>query len=195
MAARVHGRVTQWFDDRGYGFITASGGSKQIFLHVSAITSRGVRPKIGDTVTFLTERDDQGRLRALAVHFDGDAGGAAPRAAVPWLAALSVIATIAALAAAGHLPWWMPVLYAGASGIKWSLYGWDKARAAARGPRIREDTLHLFALAGGWPGALVAQAQFRHKTRKASFRAVFWATVLMNVAALGWLALGAPLPR
>ena len=57
-----------------------------------------------------------------------------------------------------------------------------------------ENTLHLLALLGGWPGALVAQAQFRHKTRKVSFRAVFWLTVAVNLAALGWLAVegGAP---
>jgi uncharacterized membrane protein YsdA (DUF1294 family) len=46
----------------------------------------------------------------------------------------------------------------------------------------------LLALAGGWPGAPVAQRGLRHKSRKPSFRAVFRVTVLANGAAFAWLA-------
>jgi uncharacterized membrane protein YsdA (DUF1294 family) len=45
----------------------------------------------------------------------------------------------------------------------------------------------MLALAGGWPGALVAQTLLRHKSRKQPFRSVFRATVLLNCAALAWL--------
>jgi uncharacterized membrane protein YsdA (DUF1294 family) len=48
--------------------------------------------------------------------------------------------------------------------------------------RVSESTLHTLSLVGGWPGALVAQQMLRHKSNKASFRAVFWATVVTNVA-------------
>jgi uncharacterized membrane protein YsdA (DUF1294 family) len=47
--------------------------------------------------------------------------------------------------------------------------------------------LHLLGLAGGWPGALIAQQMLRHKSKKASFLAVFWVTVLINCGALLWL--------
>jgi uncharacterized membrane protein YsdA (DUF1294 family) len=47
--------------------------------------------------------------------------------------------------------------------------------------------LHLIALAGGWPGALLAQKVLRHKSSKQSFQVVFWVTVLLNCAALSWL--------
>jgi uncharacterized membrane protein YsdA (DUF1294 family) len=47
--------------------------------------------------------------------------------------------------------------------------------------------LHLLALAGGWPGALVAQNRLRHKSRKKPFRTIFWATVAINGAAFVWL--------
>lgn len=67
------------------------------------------------------------------------------------------------------------------------VYARDKSAARARRRRVRERTLHLLALAGGWPGALCAQRWLRHKTRKASFRAVFWLTVLGNLALLVWL--------
>jgi hypothetical protein len=44
----------------------------------------------------------------------------------------------------------------------------------------------VFGILGGWPGALVAQTTLRHKSRKTSFRIVFWATVAMNCAGLFW---------
>jgi uncharacterized membrane protein YsdA (DUF1294 family) len=47
------------------------------------------------------------------------------------------------------------------------------------------------ALAGGWPGALLAQQVLRHKSTKREFRQVFWATVLLNV--VGFIVLASPL--
>ena len=66
-------------------------------------------------------------------------------------------------------------------------YGVDKRAAVRHRWRIPESTLHLLALLGGWPGALAGQLAFRHKTRKRSFRAVFWLTVVANCAATAWL--------
>ncbi|MTI15159.1 DUF1294 domain-containing protein [Sansalvadorimonas verongulae] len=57
------------------------------------------------------------------------------------------------------------------------LYAKDKY-AALRGKwRISEKILHLFSLFGGWPGAVLAQLLFNHKTAKPSFRKTFWLTV------------------
>ena len=64
-------------------------------------------------------------------------------------------------------------------------YGFDKRRAASGGRRIAERTLHLLAVLGGWPGALLGQRQFRHKTQKVPFRLVFWLTVVLHVAVVG----------
>ena len=47
-------------------------------------------------------------------------------------------------------------------------------------------TLHGLEAAGGWPGALVAQRVFRHKTRKRSFQIIFWLIVLAHLAFWGW---------
>lgn len=80
--------------------------------------------------------------------------------------------------------------YLVASGIAFVVYAFDKAAAQAGHWRTSESTLHLFALAGGWPGALVAQQLLRHKSTKAQFRPVFWATVVLNVAA--FVALASP---
>lgn len=56
--------------------------------------------------------------------------------------------------------------------------------------RVPENTLHLLALLGGWPGALYAQQTLRHKTQKTSFRIVFWMTVLANSGGLFYLHSG-----
>ncbi len=44
-------------------------------------------------------------------------------------------------------------------------YGMDKRRARNGGRRVSEHTLQLMAFLGGWPGALIGQRFFRHKTQ------------------------------
>ena len=68
--------------------------------------------------------------------------------------------------------------------ITFCTYGFDKYRAKRERRRVPEKTLHLMALLGGWPGAWLGQKAFRHKTQKASFRLVFWLSVIANLAVL-----------
>ena len=78
------------------------------------------------------------------------------------------------------------VLYLAASAVSIAVYAVDKSAARHGRWRASERTLHLLALIGGWPGALVAQRIFRHKSRKASFQATFVLTVVLNCALLLW---------
>jgi len=97
------------------------------------------------------------------------------------------LGAICGLAAREMVPLAVPAVYLTASVAAGIAYGMDKS-AARRGTwRTPEKTLHVLALMGGWPGALVAQSVFRHKSRKVSFRFAFWATVALNCGALGWL--------
>lgn len=68
-------------------------------------------------------------------------------------------------------------------------YGYDKAAARARKWRVKEKSLHAMSFAGGTFGAYLGQKLFRHKTRKHSFRLVFWLTGWMQVvlAYVFWL--------
>jgi uncharacterized membrane protein YsdA (DUF1294 family) len=66
-------------------------------------------------------------------------------------------------------------------------YALDKAAAERGAWRTSESMLHLLALVGGWPGALIAQSRLRHKSRKQPFRAIFWVTVALNLAVFVWL--------
>jgi len=81
-------------------------------------------------------------------------------------------------------PWLAPALYAAMSVVTFFAYRLDKRAARRRTWRSPEATLHVLSLLGGWPGALLAQVVFRHKTRKQPFHTVFWVTVATNVALL-----------
>lgn len=102
-----------------------------------------------------------------------------------WLLAILVAVT-------SILLWWLGLagLYAylvGINAVTVLLYGYDKHQAIAGGGRVPEVILHLAALAGGSPGALLAQVALRHKTRKLKFRMVFVGIVLAQVlAAVGY---------
>jgi uncharacterized membrane protein YsdA (DUF1294 family) len=58
-------------------------------------------------------------------------------------------------------------------------YRSDKRRAEAGEWRIPESMLHMAELAGGWPGAILAQRMFHHKTAKVSYQIQFWIIVLV----------------
>ncbi len=63
-------------------------------------------------------------------------------------------------------------------------YGADK-RAAVRGEwRVPEMQLHALEFLGGWCGAIIAQKFFHHKTKKRSFRAMFWLMLVFELAAV-----------
>jgi uncharacterized membrane protein YsdA (DUF1294 family) len=69
--------------------------------------------------------------------------------------------------------------------VCFAAYGLDKWRAVNGSRRVPENTLHILALLGGWPGALLGQWQFRHKTKKMSFLIVFWLVAVLHVAIIG----------
>ena len=74
------------------------------------------------------------------------------------------------------------------SSFTYLIYAWDKRQARDQQWREPESLLHCGALAGGWPGAFLAQRTLRHKTAKVSFQLVYWLIVLAYEAvAADWL--------
>ncbi|MEE2644904.1 MAG: DUF1294 domain-containing protein [Myxococcota bacterium] len=68
-----------------------------------------------------------------------------------------------------------------ASLCTFGLFGADKALARSGQWRISERTLHLFELAGGWPGALLGASYFAHKRRKSSYMLILYGTSALHL--------------
>ena len=105
-------------------------------------------------------------------------------AALSWGVLIAFVAAFAVAFVTLGLPLWLPALYALLSLLAFAAYGLDKSAARRGGQRVSEQTLLTLGILGGWPGALVAQQAFRHKTRKRSLRRAFWRTVVLNMLLL-----------
>lgn len=67
MQGRFEGVLSQWNDERGFGFITPSAGGADLFAHVSAFPRLGQRPVIGLRLSFEIETGPNGKKRAQAI--------------------------------------------------------------------------------------------------------------------------------
>jgi len=185
---RLRGTLTTWDDDRGYGFISDPTSSKNTFVHISAFVPGSPRPQVGDTVTFATAARPKGP-EAASVKVIGlvSTSRMAVVGRLDYLAIVGLLMIGVFVGLAWRAPLAVFLIYAGASILCFVAYGVDK-RAALNGTwRTPEASLLLLGLVGGWPGAIVGMHVFRHKTRKVSFRGLFWATVVVNVVALVFL--------
>jgi cold shock CspA family protein len=103
---RIHGTVVRWNDDRGFGFVALPQSREEVFVHISAFPRDGVRPRVGETISFELGKGPDGRKRAQAVWRPGTKTVArGTRAAVPannaWArAALYLVVLLAAGAGA-----------------------------------------------------------------------------------------------
>lgn len=198
---RFTGTLTTWHDDRGFGFLQDNQGGEPVFVHIKAFLPGSGRPQLNQAYTFEVKTGAKGK-RAKNVAPVRVTQATSPSrqrpSAAPWGTATLLVIPLflvlyAAIAVVWHPPLWVAGAYLGLSLLTFIVYAMDKSAAKAQGWRTAESTLHLLALAGGWPGALLAQQWLRHKSSKREFRAVFWATVWLNL--LGLVLLSSPWAR
>jgi uncharacterized membrane protein YsdA (DUF1294 family)/cold shock CspA family protein len=187
---RFQGRISNWNDEKGYGFVSPNGGGDRAFVHIKAFAGRRRRPVDGDVITYAVAKDERNRLRAEDVRYPHRPIPVTNRISPRYTALLIVAfaAVVAALSLLGKTAFFVPFMYLAASAVTFLVYGFDKSAAMNNRWRTPESTLHILGLIGGWPGALMAQQIFRHKSKKAEFRVIFWLTVVVNCAALAWSA-------
>ncbi|MBJ3786656.1 DUF1294 domain-containing protein [Devosia sediminis] len=191
-----HGLLVQWNDERGFGFVEGRDGQRH-FVHISAIARIATRPRIGDSVSFVPARGEDGRLQARAVEILGanPAPGlairrrgavATPATSLNWRYPLSLILIVFVVAgvALDRLPIAVALAYLGMGIISFLACHADKRYAENGHWRISEVTLLGLDLAFGIVGGLLGQATFRHKTRKPGY---VTATVLILAVHLLWL--------
>jgi uncharacterized membrane protein YsdA (DUF1294 family)/cold shock CspA family protein len=186
----MRGRISDWKDDRGFGFIEPESGGERAFFHISSVVRGAPRPSVGDLVSYEMAVSPDGKARAVCV---GPAGLAAvsnvlmsKRVALSG-AAILVFPVLWWLVTLGKLPLSLFCVFAGMSSVVFLMYGLDKWAAKRGAQRTPENTLQICALLGGWPGALLAQQAFRHKSSKRSFQVTFWFIVALNCCTLGFL--------
>lgn len=187
---RCQGRIEKWKDEQGFGFIRPRGGGSEVFVHIQSFSDRRRRPVGGEAVSYRLDTDDRGRARAQNVRFVGEDAGSRPvfRQGAGWFwLPLFFLALLGASVFTGRLPFAILGIYLIASLVTFLVYAQDKSAAQRSSWRTPERTLHLLSLLGGWPGAHCAHALLRHKSKKQSFRIVFWIMVVMNCLGLAWL--------
>ncbi len=194
---RIEGTIKSWNDDRGFGFIEPSDGGEDIFVHIKAINGLRERPQLNQRVSFELELGAQGKRRAVNVELirlrpaptSPNRRGKSARWGTASVFAIPVFGIVLALGyMLGHPPRWLAWAYLGGSILTFLAYALDKSAAQKGEWRTSERTLHLMALLGGWPGALLAQQILRHKSSKQEFRTIFWATVTLNILAFMFIA-------
>lgn len=186
---RQEGTLSEWNDERGFGFIVPFDKAEKVFVHISSFITKGRRPLLKDKLSFEVEQASDGKTRAVKVKNES------LRTKLPVFSIRSILsfifvslffaffyfAVLKGYSRIGIIYW-----YALTSVLCFGYYWKDKRRAKEGEWRIDETSLHLFELVGGWPGALLAQRLIRHKSRKSSYQMVFWLCVLTNITGLIW---------
>ena len=206
---RFQGTLTNWNDDRGFGFIKPDGGGQDVFVNIKAFGRGAVRPSNGARLSFEVEQASDGKKRAGRVDFlqapkAASAGDHRPRSEAsrrvhsnakgpswPVLSLLSFAALPVVFLVSSVLwgvSWYVLLAYAMLSVFTFLMYADDKDAAMKGKWRASEGGLLMLGLLGGWPGANVAQHYLRHKSKKADFRFLHWLTVLGNLGGLAFVS-------
>lgn len=180
---RYQGKLVEWNDGKGFGFVLPNAGGRRIFVHSNEFASRRRRPAVGDLLTFEIGLDANKRSCAVKVTPViapiERARAASLREAREdstkfshWLA-FAWIACVLAFVSLGRLPWKFVAAWVTVNLLTYVVYAADKSSAKQGGRRTPERHLHVLALVGGWPAAAIAQQRMRHKSSKADFRVIF----------------------
>jgi len=104
-AMRTHGTLAQWNDDRGVGFIETDVETEQLFVLISAFPRDGIRPRIGELISFEIDVRGDGKKRAVRVMRPGSRASVRrtrrPRSSTARQGPLTVVVSLLLLTIAG----------------------------------------------------------------------------------------------
>ncbi len=169
------GKIVAWDSKRGFGWLECEG--ERLFVHLREFKGSEITPGLDVEFPFVMGTDVQGRPCAKGVSACM-VNGKVKLAGWLQLAALLVWP----VAGATRLPvsCWVPLLQmAILSVVVYKLYAYDKRQAIHYGWRVPQTIMQLGELAGGWPGAFIAQRRLRHKSAKKTYQSIFWGIILI----------------
>ncbi len=181
------GTLQDWNDGKGFGFIVPEEPGGKVFAHVNDFKCPHPRPIDGDAVLYQTRTGSDGRIRAVGIQRPSLDKARGPMG-FSLFAGLIFAVWIGLGTRIGSYPLELSIVLAFMSLISYTQYASDKRRALRKRFRVPEARLHLVDLLGGWPGGLLAQRRFQHKTSKTRFQIIFILTVFLNIAILVHIA-------
>ena len=187
------GRIINWNDEKGYGFIQLMPGHENLFFHISTFAYHHRRPAADTAVTVLAIPGNKGGWQASRVLLREHehaimedsiydiAEHSQPKKLEGYTyAALDTLYFLGLTLVSIPLGITSAIL----SILTVALYRYDKRAAEENLQRVPNSALHLASLLGGWPGALVARPFLRHKLNQKRFRGFFWASIVANFGIL-----------
>lgn len=190
---KFQGKVFNWNDDKGYGFVEPNGGGERAFVHIKEFKLRSRRPVNGEVIIYKRVQENSNRFKATHITFARDVRASNSRGKTKvsskFATTFTVFFCLGLLAsfALGKLPLIVILFYFVMSLFTFIAYAIDKSAAKNGRWRTKESTLHFFSIIGGWLGGYVAQSKLRHKSSKVAFKRAYWMTVFINVFGLAWL--------
>lgn len=201
---RDQGRLVEWFDEKGYGFIQPNDQKKdRVFLHIKDFARPGPRPIEGCALEYQVSIDGQGRHRASQVRYlkasetaitieakksENSHHKSSDHALKPMQILIAIyIISLGVLTAMGWLNGMTLLFIVIMNVMTYWFYAQDKESAKLGKRRVPEQTLHVLAFLGGWPAAWLAQQRLRHKTQKQPFRKIYFCTIAFNILLILWL--------
>ncbi|NNG81033.1 DUF1294 domain-containing protein [Acinetobacter sp. ANC 5378] len=197
---RDQGRLVEWFDEKGYGFIQPNDTSKdRVFLHIKDFARQGPRPIIGCALEYTVLLDGEGRFRAQQVMYlkasqtqkilpkPKNVNVQQKKLKPMQIACVGYILALAVFTLLGMLSGMVLLFISIINALTYWMYAQDKEAALLGNRRVPEQTLHILSFLGGWPTAWLAQEKMRHKTQKQPFRKIYFCTIALNILLILWL--------
>ena len=197
---RDQGRLVEWFDDKGYGFIQPNDASKdRVFLHIKDFMRQGPRPIVGCALEYTVLLDGDGRYRAQQVTYlkasqtqkilpkPKNVNVQQQKLKPMQIACVGYILALAVFTLLGMLSGMVLLFISIINALTYWMYAQDKEAALLGNRRVPEQTLHILSFLGGWPTAWLAQEKMRHKTQKQPFRKIYFCTIALNILLILWL--------
>ncbi len=65
------GILVRWNDEKGFGFIQPEQQGKDVFIHITVLKHMARKPKVGDSILYRTEIQNDGKVKAIKASIEG----------------------------------------------------------------------------------------------------------------------------